>query len=192
MPKKSNTPVEAISKENVLKVHSVLSQHKNSVYADVWAIGCQLGLRISDLLSIRYSDLDLDKRVLTLVESKTQKTKTITLNVKAIDTIKARQADYLDHTFLFEVDSNKCLKMSELKAISRSSVARVFKKAGDGLGLHIGTHSMRKSRGKAMFDAGNSVALIAKVLNHSSEAVTLNYIGITQKNVADTYDEIIL
>ncbi len=57
------------------------------------------------------------------------------------------------------------------------------------LGLTINTHSMRKSRGKAMFDAGVPVEKISKVLNHSDTGVTLRYLGITKEAVLQTYDD---
>jgi len=40
-----------------------------------------------------------------------------------------------------------------------------------------------------MFDDNVPVAVIAKVLNHSSEAATLRYLGITEEQVLQTYDD---
>jgi len=51
---------------------------------------------------------------------------------------------------------------------------------------------MRKSRGKVLFDAGVPVAKISKILNHSSEAVTLRYLGISQEEEQQTYDDYVL
>ena len=87
--------------------------------------------------------------------------------------------------WLFQVDCNR----AKDKPISRVSVSRAFKEAGDMLGLTINTHSMRKSRGKAMFDAGVPVEKISKVLNHSDTGVTLRYLGITKEAVLQTYDD---
>ena len=74
--------------------------------------------------------------------------------------------------------------------MSRVSVSRVFKDAGELLlGLTINTHSMRKSRGMAMYKDGVPVEKIAKVLNHSNTTLTLRYLGITQEEVLKTYDD---
>ena len=48
---------------------------------------------------------------------------------------------------------------------------------------------MRKSRGMALYDAGVPIEKIAMVLNHSSPANTLLYLGITKRQILDTYDE---
>ena len=49
--------------------------------ADIWNVGLNLALRISDLLSIRFSDIQGDRLVLR--ESKTGKVASIKLNEKA-------------------------------------------------------------------------------------------------------------
>jgi site-specific recombinase XerD len=69
------------------------------------------------------------------------------------------------------------------------SVSRAFKEAGDILGLTINTHSMRKSRGMAMFNDGVSIEKIAQVLNHSNTTSTMRYLGITQAAIMKTYDD---
>ena len=57
-----------------------------------------------------------------------------------------------------------------------------------GLSYKIGTHSLRKTFGYILYQSGQSIELIQKFLNHSSPAITLAYIGITQ----DDMDEAIL
>ena len=73
-------------------------------------------------------------------------------------------------------------------------VARVFKEVGErrSIGLKLGTHSMRKTRGWAMHKAGTPIELICRTLNHSSPAVTMRYLGITQEEVHALADEFCL
>jgi len=179
--------VEAVEKYQVAAIHDQLEKNHPEIYADVWRFGCNVGLRISDLLGIQYCDLT-NPEELKLNESKTGKHKKVRLNKTAQAVIMARREKYPDDVYLFQVHSNRT-KSADPKPVSRVSVARVFKKVGDKLGLHIGSHSMRKSRGKAMFDDGVPVAIIAKTLNHSSEAATLRYLGITEEQVLQTYDD---
>ena len=72
------------------------------------------------------------------------------------------------------------------------AVACAFKAVGDELGIQLGTHSMRKTRGWLMFSAGVSLEVICKVLNHSSPAVTMVYIGLTQAEIDSTYHEFVI
>ena len=111
--------------------------------------------------------------------------KNIRLNSAAILVIIKRQQENPTDTWLFQVHSNR----AKDKPVSRVSVSRVFKDAGELLGLTINTHSMRKSRGMAMYKDGVPVEKIAKVLNHSNTTSTLRYLGITQEEVLKTYDD---
>jgi len=177
--------VSAANKHEIAVIHSNLSKKFPPLYADIWKIGCNLSLRISDLLSLEYSQIDYDKREIQLTEQKTGKAKHLRLNDSALSVIKKRQNEFPEDRYLFQVRSNRATN----QPISRISVSRVFKQVGKMVGLDINTHSMRKSRGKAMFDDNVPVAVIAKVLNHSSEAATLRYLGITEEQVLQTYDD---
>jgi len=147
--------------------------------------GVNLSLRIGDLLTLKYTDLNLEERTLKLTEAKTGKLKNIRLNSAAILVIVRRQQENPADSCLFQVHSNR----AKDKPVSRVSVSRVFKDAGELLGLTINTHSMRKSRGMAMYKDGVPVEKIARVLNHANTTSTLRYLGITQEDVLKTYDD---
>ncbi len=180
--------VDACTKEEITAVHQMLSKRFPPVYADIWKVGLNLSLRISDLLALRYADLDLDNQRLSLIEQKTGKRKDIALNPVVIAIVQKRHKQYPKDVWLFQAHSNR----SNGKPLDRGSVGKVFKAAGDWLGLNIGTHSMRKSRGAAMFNDGVPLEMIAKVLNHSNTTETLRYIGITKKQVGQTYIDYVL
>lgn len=177
--------VDAASKSESNLLYSVLVQQYKPIYADIWRFGVNVGLRISDILSIKFNDIDLINRELCVIEHKTGKKLTIRLNRIVIDIITTRRTTNPRHQYLFEVDCNR----AKGKPISRETVSRVFKEASNLIGLQLNTHSMRKSRGKAMFDAGVPIEIIAKVLNHSNTGVTLRYLGITNARVQQTYDD---
>ncbi|MCF3195977.1 integrase, partial [Pseudomonas bubulae] len=66
------------------------------------------------------------------------------------------------------------------------------KAVGDEIGINLGTHSMRKTRGWLMHQSGVSIEMICKVLNHSSPAITMFYLGITQDEIDSTYDQFVI
>jgi integrase len=180
--------VEAVkSKEEVMMVERLLRTHHSDLYGDIWRIGVNLSLRISDLLAIRFADLDLDNHLYTLAEGKTGKIRHIRLNPTALALIEKRRAQYPDDVFLFQPHSNRTTGL--VKPVSRISVSRAFKDIGDRVGIHIGTHSMRKSRGWAMHSDGVAIEKISKVLNHATPAVTMAYLGISKADILNTYLE---
>lgn len=180
--------VEAVKTAGEIATIEILLRKKNPIYADIWKIGLNVGLRIQDLLAIQYDQADLQKRSFNLCEGKTGKRRTITLNSTALEIIKRRRQQNPSDKYLFQSHSPK-LKRGVAQPISRVSVSRAFKDVGDTLGLSINTHSMRKSRGYAMHREGVPIERISKILNHSHPAVTMRYIGIEAEDVARSYDE---
>ena len=162
-----------------------LNARGNTMYADIWRFGINTALRISDLLSLTFEDVQSGK--LVIKEGKTGKSRSIDLNSGAKAIVEQRRRAHPDHTYLFEVDSNR----AKGKPVSRVAVACAFKAVGDELGIQLGTHSMRKTRGWMMHSAGQSIELICKVLNHSSPAVTMAYIGLTQAEIDQTYHDFV-
>jgi len=49
--------------------------------------------------------------------------------------------------------------------------------------VSLGMYSMRKTRGYHLYQNTKGIARVMKMLRHSSEGVTLSYIGITQDDV---------
>ncbi len=164
----------------------LLNAKGNTLYTDIWHFGLNVALRISDLLTITMAEALTGK--IKLVEGKTGKPRTVPLNDKARAIVQRRAASHPDAIYLFEVNSNR----AKDKPVSRIAVAKAFKAVGDELGIHLGTHSMRKTRGWVMHSAGISIEMICKVLNHSSPAITMAYIGLTQSETDATYDQFVI
>jgi len=163
-----------------------LNAKGNTLYSDIWEFGLQVALRISDLLSVTMEEAKQGRIVLK--EEKTGKTRSIDLNEKARGIVAKRAAEHPQHVYLFEVESNR----AKGKPVSRIAVANAFKAVGDEIGIQLGTHSMRKTRGWIMHSHGVSIEKICKVLNHSSPAVTMAYIGLTQAEIDATYHEFVI
>lgn len=163
------------------------------IYRDVWRFGINTALRISDLLNIRMADvaeLDPDRPVLTLREGKTGKMRHVRLNRAALAVIERRRSTYPAAVWLFQTDSPK-IRKKDPQPITRRSVGRVFEQVGGKIRprVQMGTHSMRKTRGYAMHEAGRPIEEICKVMNHSHPAITMRYIGITQEDIDRSYTE---
>jgi len=84
-----NTTEAVKTKEDINTVSHLLRKYGGELYSDIWNVGINVSLRISDLLNIKFSDLDIEKRFLQLKEQKTGKYKEIRLNQKVIDVIES-------------------------------------------------------------------------------------------------------
>ena len=183
--------VQAVtSMESIDTVSELLLKHGSQDYVDIWKLGINVALRISDLVGLKFEDIDLNRDRLILNEGKTGKKREVRLNERALEIILRRRAANEDDTFIFQSHANRA--RSAKKPLDRSTVCRKFAEVGKVVKIDLGTHSMRKTRGYIMYSKGVPLAQICKLLNHRSEAETLRYIGITKEQTLATYDEFVL
>ena len=143
--------------------------------------------RRQDIVSMKFSDIKEGRVVIT--EGKTGKLASIILNVKALEIVERIRSDNPDHQYLFQSTGRN---VKTVKPITRQAVGQAFKAIGEIIGVHLSTHSMRKTRGYHLYQASNDITKVMKMLRHSSQAETLRYIGITQENIDQDFMELVL
>lgn len=181
--------VQAVKNLDTVKLVShLLARTYGQQVADVWNVGLNLALRISDLLSVKFADIQDDR--LTMREGKTGKFATIKLNDKAKLIIERIRTENPDHVYLFQSYRNRWSLNKGPKPLSRRYVSRAIASIGEEVGLALGTHSMRKTRGYHLYKSTRDIARVMKMLRHGSESVTLRYIGITQDDVDRDFIEL--
>lgn len=178
--------VEAIKQPDTIKLISHLLKIRCSQQmADVFSIGLNLALRISDLLAIKFTDIKNDR--LIIKESKTGKQANIKLNQKVLNNIKRIKEEHPLHIYVFQSYRNQQSINSSPRPLNRRSVTKAFALVGEELNIKLGTHSLRKTRGFFLYQSTRDIGRVMRMLRHGSEAVTLRYIGITQQNIDNDF-----
>ncbi len=169
---------------------------KDGNYRDLlmFTLGINAGLRISDILNMKWKDLLMkDGRIkdeVRVKEKKTGKTKIFPLNGAVKRAIEAyiensKNIEYNSYVFL----SRKKSKEGKPQPISRvaawQSINKYCKMAG--IEQNVGTHTLRKTFGYHQYKNGTDIAMLQKMLNHSSPQVTLRYIGIEREKLNARY-----
>lgn len=177
-------PIRDLKKIETIK--KLLKQQNLRDYC-LFVLGINSGLRISDLLKLKISDVIEKEKIkdrIRLREKKTNKFKDFPLSEKTKQSIKEylKTRIYTENEPLFISRKNKgfLLRQQAYKIIN--NVAKAV-----GIKEKIGTHTLRKTFGYHAYNNGYDIALIQKLFNHSSPAVTLRYIGITQDELDDVY-----
>ena len=117
--------VQAVKDLDKVKLISHLLERRYSKQmANVWDIGLNLALRISDLLSITFQDIHDDR--LLIHESKTSKLANIQLNQEALTTMKQIQIEHPHHLYLFQSYRNQQAINKALKPLSRRAVSEAL------------------------------------------------------------------
>lgn len=158
----------------------------------LFQVGKATLLRVSDVIALKKSDVfdDQDRimRNAYIVDKKTKKQNTLYLRPVKSDLLNYQNwlMKYQMHNPGIKVYDSPWLFPSFANPdnhISGHTYYEVMQKAGDLLGLnYLGTHTMRKTGAYRVYEQSNhNIGLVMKLLNHSSEAVTLNYLGLDQE-----------
>lgn len=178
--------VNAVDKAQAVQIEQVLRRNGQETYADVWRLNLNMALRISDLLALTFEAVQ--GNTIRITESKTGKVKQFPINDAARAIIEKRRAANPDDVFLFQSKSNRV--KGSAKPVTREAVSRAFKAAGEevcGDSRNVGTHSARKTRARIIYEDTKDIALVSKMLNHSSIRVTETYLDIRQDDVNKSY-----
>lgn len=157
----------------------------------LFTLGINVGLRISDLLSLTVGQLRNQDSV-TITESKTKKSRTLALNNSAKNDIASLiPVDAPDGEYVFK-SRKSCASTGVNKPIGRVQAYRILNAAIVRAGLSnvytsFGAHSLRKTFGYFAYESGIDITLLMRILNHSSQRETLRYIGIEAEEIAEVY-----
>lgn len=172
---------------------SKLERDGENKYCLLIAIGVFTGLRIGDLLQLRFSQFE-NGETFTIVEKKTKKTRKIKINqdLKSIlMRIKKKMSIVNSNQFIF-------INRYGTKPIDRSwinvNLKRIFKKYNIELEGNISSHMFRKTLGNRVLKLNNysneSIVLLMELFGHSSMAITKKYLGIREREIFDVYDSL--
>ena len=167
----------------------------------IFQVGKATLLRVSDVISLRKSDVYDEKGEIMknayIIDQKTKKPNTLYLRPVENDLLVYQNwlMKYQMQNPDVRVYDSEWLFPSFTKPqnhITGHTYYEIMQKVGDLLGLnYLGTHTMRKTGAYRVYEQSNhNIGLVMKLLNHSSEAVTLNYLGLDQESREKILDNI--
>ncbi len=178
---------------------------ENGKYRDnmFFIVGINFGLRVSDLLQLRFAQLINDdfsfKTTFPILEKKTRNTRKVRRNryISINDAVMDAVTLYLQNNqcklddYMFRSESNN--GSNQNKPMTRMSAYRILADIAKTLHLEnkTATHSLRKTFGYHQMVMSNNdprkLLLLQKMFGHSSAAQTLDYIGITGEEIEEAY-----
>ena len=159
----------------------------------IFQVGKATLLRVSDLLALRRNEIFDDdgsiKKTAYIRDKKTNKPNTLYLKP-----VKQDLQDYYAWLLKNNIRS-EWLFLSTThhdRHITEKQFYKIMAKVGDLLGInYLGTHTMRKTGAYRVYTQSNyNIGLVMTLLNHSSEAMTLKYLGLDQVSREKMLDQI--
>ena len=188
--KYSNTTADFLQWDEAMNLIRKLAKDENYKISLLVALGCFTGLRISDILSLRWNQI-LHSEEFQIIEKKTGKKRTIRINSQ----LQKHISDCYEH--IKPIGINAPILVSQkgtVFSIQRINIILKEVKAKYKLKVkNFSCHSFRKTFGRQVYnmnDNNSELALVKlmELFNHSSVAITKRYLGLRQEEILQTYE----
>lgn len=165
------------NKKDIEKIKEVL---KNGDYRNylMFIIGINTGLRITQILSLKFSDLiDNENNILSNIYFNG-------IEYKINDCIKVALRLYINNCGVKNRDTFIFKSKKGNNPIERTQAYRILKNACKeaGVNLNFGTHTLRKTFGYHFYKQYKDLRYLKKLFNHSSTNITMRYIDLDKNN----------
>ena len=156
-------------------------------------IGVFTGLRISDLLQLRFNQFE-NTEILTIQEKKTKKTRRIKINPdlkEIVERVRDKMMVTDASQFIF---INKYRTKPIDKSYCNVKLKEILKHYNIQLEGNPSTHTFRKTLGNRVLRLNNysneSIILLMELFSHSSPSITKKYLGLREREIHDIYDSL--
>ena len=164
--------------------HNLFISSRNKTVIDfMYSTGC----RVSELISVEESDIDIDDAFVRL-EGKGSKQRIVPLGSKVIVNLEK----YLELRNQFKNIKNNNLFISKsYKKLDRTAVFRIIKSTGVKVGINtsIYPHILRHSAATHMLEGGCDLRTVQEFLGHSSVSTTQIYTKVTKAFLEEAFIE---
>ena len=188
--KYSTTTADYLVWSDAMNLIRKLAKDENYKMSLLIALGCFTGLRISDILALRWEQI-LSTEEFNIIEKKTGKKRVLRLNSQLQQHIQ----ECYEH--IQPIGLKAPILVSQkgtVFTIQRINV--ILKEIKRKYRLKVknfSCHSLRKTFGRQVYNMNseNSELALVKLMelfNHSSLAITKRYLGLRQEEILETYD----
>jgi integrase len=147
---------------------TVLHTNRNSPVSLIALFLLSTGCRLNEVLSAKWSDVDLDKGVFTIraTNSKSKRLRAVPLNGTALEVLKQLDTQgRFDHLFINRKTGKPYV-----------NITKVWQKLRTAAGLkHLRLHDLRHQYASFLVNNGRTLYEVQQILGHSDPKVTMRY-----------------
>jgi integrase/recombinase XerD len=167
------------------EIEQIIKATNNAKYKLMISLGYACGLRVSEVVSLRVSDLDIDELVVHIKRAKGKKDRISILPQKLQHDLRNLIAGKKPDNYVFASNRGGKLTTTSLQKIFRKSLSQTdIKKPAT-------FHSLRHSFATHLLENGTDVRYVQELLGHSNIRTTQIYTQVTNpklKNITSPLD----
>lgn len=172
-PRKDKKLPIVLSKDNVKKI----IEHTNNIkHRCIVSLLYSAGLRRSELLNLKLSDIDSSRMLVFIKDAKGNKDRYTLLSTNILNDLRLYYKEWKPTTYLFEGQKNE--------QYSAASVGKIVTEAAIKAGIkkRVSPHTLRHSFATHLLESGTDLRYIQLLLGHSSTKTTEIYTHVAKSS----------
>jgi site-specific recombinase XerD len=179
--KKEKLP-EVLSKDEINRIISYIQNKKHKcMISTIYSAG----LRVSELINLKISDVDSGRMMIRIENSKGGKDRYTLLSKNLLNQLRTYYSEYKPKEYLFEGMNGEYYSSSSIRSILKRAVAKA------GIKKKVRTHTLRHSFATHLLEQGTDLRSIQSLLGHNNLSTTEIYTHVANnfiKNIKNPLD----
>ncbi len=173
-PKKEHKLPAVLSEEEIIKLFKQVSNIKHKAILYLIYSG---GLRLSEVVNLKITDIDSKRNLILIRESKGKKDRTTLLSQALLELLRDYYREYKPENYLFEGQKGGQYSVRSVQNIFRMALSK------SGIKKHATVHTLRHSFATHLLERGTDLRYIQELLGHANSKTTEIYTHITKKGL---------
>jgi site-specific recombinase XerD len=173
-PKKHLQLPKTIHANEIKKIFSAATNLKHNT---ILKLCYGMGLRVSEIVNIKISDIDSQNMQVFIERGKGKKDRYVNLPQSILEQLQTYYKEYQPKKYLFEGQASGQYSIRSVQQVFRNALQKA------GINKQAGIHSLRHSYATHLLELGTDIRFIQELLGHRDLKTTLIYTEVTNKNI---------
>ncbi len=183
-PRREHLLPNVLSTEEVKKI---LSSCINLKHRAMLSLIYSAGLRRSELINLKLTDIDSSRMTLHIRQSKGKKDRVLPLSVKILELLREYFKAYKPKEYLFAGQTGGMYGKRSIQLVFNNALKK------SGIKKQASLHTLRHSNATHLLEAGTDLRYIQELLGHKSSKTTEIYTHVSQtklQNIRNPFDDL--
>jgi site-specific recombinase XerD len=178
---------------NINEVNLILNSTKHQAYRTYFTLIYNCGLRLSEALNIRVTDINNERMQIFIKGGKGKKDRYVPIPESSLKLLKEFWLTHKNKIWLFPATAKQ---KDHSGTMSRDAVQQAFRRVVKDTNIKkspISIHTLRHCYATHLLDAGVNINVIQSFLGHASVTTTSKYLHLTsygRKNAAEIINKV--
>ncbi len=175
-PKKPLLLPKSLNVEEVKRLFAVTENLKHRL---ILQLCYGLGLRVSEIVALKISDIDSHNMKVLIHRGKGKKDRIVNLPISILEDLRIYNKEYEPKDYLFEGQYGGQYHVRSAQLVFKEAMKKAKIKK------QIGIHGLRHSFATHLLEFGTDISIIQKLLGHDSIKTTQIYTHVTDKSISN-------